>query len=139
MTTDDKINLYLEIMWKKYGLLYRWGSKGPVTYDCSGVVSEALKSVGYLRTDCCLTAQAIFETLSKSEWSEKLQKGSVVFFGKSLIEITHVGIAINEQSYIGASSGDHTTVDDSIAIQQNAYVKVRPLRHDIVACLFPKG
>ena len=87
MDVIERLNLALEIAWKKYGLLYRWGAKGPVNYDCSGLVFEALKSVGILGTSGPLDAQGIYEALLAQGWWEDLTKGAIVFFGKSKKEI----------------------------------------------------
>jgi cell wall-associated NlpC family hydrolase len=137
MDIDAKIELMVELALKKYGLLYRWGSKGPVHYDCSGMVSECCKSVGFLGADSCLDAQDIHKVLTTKGWEKVLRRGSLVFFGEDIKTITHVGIALDDSIYIGSSSGDHTTLNDDVAIKQNAYVKVRPMRHDLVDYLYP--
>jgi len=69
-----------------------------------------------------------------------LGKGTIVFFGKNLNSITHVGIAIDEKHMLEAGSGNSTTVNKEISAKQNAYVRLRPIkqRKGFVAYFSPR-
>ena len=120
-----------------HGVHYRWAGNCPLSgLDCSGFVCEVFRSVGLMDNDEDLSAQGIYLKFRKNGRSQ-LSEGSLLFFGKSRIKITHVAIAINEKIMIEAGGGDRATetIDDAQA--RNAYVRIRPInsRGDLVAVL----
>jgi cell wall-associated NlpC family hydrolase len=116
------------------GSRYQWGAEGPynVGFDCSGFVLECLRSVGWWgMTDA--SSQAIYETFKQKPLTTeepRPDKGDLVFFGKDVKHITHIGIAINNYQYIEAGGGDSKTVDKGM-------IRIRPMswRKDRVAAL----
>jgi hypothetical protein len=70
----------------------------------------------------------------------KASFGALVFFGKEISKITHVGFALDHNVMIEAGGGDSKTVNPTVAAEQNAFVKIRPIlsRTDLVAMVRPK-
>lgn len=107
----DFIN-YLKLF---IGSRYQWTGEGPYSmgFDCSGLVLEGLRSIGFWgREDA--TAQTIYNKLSKASLTKLTPKpdtGDLLFFGKSLFEVTHIGVAINNYQYIEAGGGDSKSTD----------------------------
>ena len=122
------------------GLPYIYGGNNPVVgLDCSGLVCEILKSVGAIGGKEDLSAQQLFDRFQHSGRWNSYGAGSLVFFGKSVTDISHVAVMIDRFRIVEAGSGDPTvlTVDD--AIKKNAFVRVREItnRKDLVAVIRP--
>jgi cell wall-associated NlpC family hydrolase len=115
---------------------YQWGKQGPCFWDCSGFILEILKAFGRVSGKDDMTAKFLFRFLINKKWKAGYQQGSILFFGKDLASISHVGIAYNKELYISACSGDSTTTTLDRAIEQNAFIKIRPVRDDLIASLF---
>lgn len=131
---------------------YKWGGDDSKGIDCSGLVQELYAMIG-LDPSGDQTAQAYydhFKNISEVDrspqvglaGSTKYKCGSLVFFGSSPTSITHIGmiIADNSKMMIEAAGGGSKTVNEQIAAQQNAFVKIRPYdrRKDVVAVLTPR-
>lgn len=112
------------------GTPYVWGGNDITTgVDCSGFVCEVSRSVGLLdKRD--LTAAQLYTWYMNYNCSSEISKNSILFFGKSTFEITHVGIAISSYQYIEAGGEGRVNTD-------KGYVRVRPInwRRDLVAAL----
>ena len=119
---------------------YLWGGNSPLQgLDCSGLVCELLRSIGLIgRED--LRAQALYDRF-KIEGSPGAAFGALAFFGKSVSEITHVTFMLNAGVMVEAGGGGSQTTSLQKAIEQNAYVRVRPLksRKDFIASVIPHG
>ena len=65
-------------------------------------------------------------------------EGSLLFYGKSTSEITHVDVCISPEANlsIGASGGDSTTKTIDDAIKADARVKINYIRKDLIASLY---
>ena len=88
---------------KKYlGTPYQYGGSTFAGIDCSGLVYNSFKSIGLSvpRTSDALSTQG------RRVSSRVLQKGDLVFFatGSSPTNVSHVGIMINPNEFIHASS-----------------------------------
>jgi len=117
------------------GTPYIWGGNGPY-FDCSGFAQEVLASVGVDPVGD-QTAQSLYYHLKKKDWPSQLGEGSVLFYGKSRKDITHVAIAIDAHTMIECGGGDSSVTSIATAIKKGAMVRVRPLRTDFVAILKP--
>jgi cell wall-associated NlpC family hydrolase len=116
---------------KFIGQPYEWGGDGRKWkgFDCSGLLCEVLMSAGLLPAKSDLNAQAIYDHFKGRAGNEVHWHGNIIFFGKSLTEITHIGLTINEYQYVEAGGGDHTNVAGMVRIRPRWY------RSDVVAIL----
>lgn len=116
------------------GTPYIWAGNDVTTgVDCSGFVAEVMRSVGYLdKRD--LNAQGIYNFLLHFGYGSGVQRNSVLFFGKSTSEISHVAIAIDTNLMVEAGGEGRENTDAG-------YVRVRPIqwRKDLVASLKIEG
>ena len=79
------------------GLPYLWGGNGPSSYDCSGLVVAAFRSVG---VSLPRTAQEQFDASVLPP--ARPTPGDLVFFGSSPSDVGHVGIVIQGDLMIDA-------------------------------------
>lgn len=119
------------------GKPYRWGGEA-FSYDCSGLVLEILKSAG-AAPESDLSAQGIFDHFVGLGRTGFIGFGSLVFFGRSEREITHVGFMLDSFRMIEAGSGGRNTLTQLDAERQGAMVRVRPVasRKDVVGYVHP--
>ena len=128
------------------GKPYLWGGDDPVGgFDCSGLVCEYCKSMGILPRKERLTANGLYwyfqqqypEVCSHINGAKELppwgECGDLVFFfwkpdWTTEQRISHVEICLNNYQTIGASGGGSDCIDAQVAIDKNAFIKVRPLR-----------
>jgi cell wall-associated NlpC family hydrolase len=119
------------------GLPYRWGGDDPIHgFDCSGLVQEILASVG-MDPPGDQTAHGLFQYfLTRNAGSAG--SGALAFYGKA-DAITHIAMLINDTTIIEAGGGGSKTQNMQDAANQNAFVRLRPLKHrkDLVAVLLP--
>jgi len=117
----------LRVAWECYGLPYIWGGDDPVRgFDCSGFVIEILQSVGILPSGDW-TAGGLWGRFSPYQ-VQSPHEGCLVFWLKSSgTSIRHVEFCIGSGLSIGASGGGSRTRDAQAAIEQNAFIKVRPI------------
>jgi cell wall-associated NlpC family hydrolase len=109
--------------------------------DCSGLVQELLTAVG-MDIPGDQNAQAFYDHFSKPEngTMHVIGLGSLIFYGKSIKEISHIVMVLDDMYCIGANGGGSKTVNAEAAAMQDAFVKVRPIhyRQDLVAVVMPK-
>lgn len=122
------------------GIPYRWGGSNPMTgFDCSGLIQELLSSVG-IDPIGDQSAQALFEYFRENGRYNEMVCGTLIFYGKDLRNISHVAMMIDHNRIIEAGGGDSRTTTLEAAIVQNAFVRVRHIRHrkDIIAIIRPR-
>lgn len=120
------------------GVPYHWGGNNRlVGFDCSGFVCEVLKSVGLLQIRDDLSSQQLYEKFLTG--SPIPSRGSLAFFGKGLLEISHVALVLDSRRMIECAGGDHTTLLLADAQAKGALVRVRPVlsRGDFLGCRRP--
>lgn len=119
---------------------YGYGGDNFSRFDCSGFVQELLHCVN-LDPIGDQNAQGLYDFF-KTRWEVKVEKGSLLFFGKSLTTISHVAIALGNINYsmLESGGGDQWTRTDDDAKKANAFVRIRPIarRHDFLVGLYPK-
>lgn len=123
------------------GVPYKWGGNNPMAgLDCSGFLCEVLRSVGFI-TASDYTAQDLYGLCSKAGAHAVPEKGSCLFFGSSVYNITHCALAISKNFMIEAGGGGSTTNTIQDAIKQNAFVRIRPIknRKDLIDSISLQG
>lgn len=120
----------LEVAMRYLGIPYRWGGDDPMAgYDCSGFVIEVLKSVGLIARRKDFTAQGLWELFeAQNHKVDEPTSGCLVFWSKlPNTPACHVEICLDTFLAIGASGGGSKTKTTQDAINQNAYIKIRPI------------
>ena len=133
---DEK--LFVSYALQFVGIQYRWGGDDPLAgYDCSGFAQELLAAFG-ADPPGDQTAHALQEWCKKNKFIPKKGPGCLAFYGKP-DRVTHVGVMLSEEIMIEAGGGGSRTTSTAAAIQQNAYIRLRPLnrRRDLVALYNP--
>jgi len=123
------------------GRPYIWGGNGSGKtsggFDCSGLVLEGLWAFGlYSGTDT--TAQVLYDHLTKTAlWKDgridHAGDGDLLFFGKSTSKITHVAVALGDGLMLEAGGGGSSC---KTAATSTGFVRIRPIRKDVVACVY---
>lgn len=122
------------------GLPYTWGGDDTIDgFDCSGLVIELLQSCDLFPHGKDTTAQGLYNKFRYESEVNKRDFGSLVFFGKNINEISHVGFMIDNFRMIEAGGGNSQTKNRDMAKKQNAFVRIRPIniRSDLVSILHP--
>ena len=132
-----------EYLSKFIGRCYIWGGNGSGKthggFDCSGLVLEGLWALGlYSGTDT--TAQGLYNNLVKlANWKEgnidHANDCDLLFFGKSTSKITHVAVALGDGLMLEAGGGGSKCTTET---NSTGFVRVRPIRSDVVACVYIK-
>lgn len=122
-----------QVAWSFHGLPYKWGGDDPMKgFDCSGYVIEILKSVGLLPRKGDWTANSLYNMFIDNSFGVA-EEGMLVFWRRSNpnvppYKIIHVEYCLTSELSIGASGGGGSTITEQDAVEQNAYIKVRPFR-----------
>lgn len=108
--TNSKAEKFVQIALNQQGKRYVYGSTGPNTFDCSGLVYYSLRQVGITppRTSASQSQHSAWQKVNKSQ----LKRGDLVFFASSASgsRIGHVGIYLGGGQFVHASSGSKMSV-----------------------------
>lgn len=137
----NQLNIALSTAERLIGLPYKWGGNDPMEgFDCSGLIVEILKSAGKFARNGDATAHQLSIIFKETDL---LEPGTLVFWDwnndgrmdhvEMIVSLTEEG----ELFTIGASGGDSSTQDEEDARNQDAYVKIRPLRDGYVKAVQP--
>ena len=127
MIQQWKVELATKVAWSLHGKPYIWGGDDPMAgFDCSGFVIEILKSVGVLPRGGDWTADGLWRMFSTRQ-TMLPSEGCLAFWTSDGTHARHVEYCINDSTTIGASGGGSDTVTIQDAIENNAYIKVRPI------------
>lgn len=137
MTLSEKFYLYcLQFV----GLPYFWGGDDPMEgFDCSGLVQELYHYLGMApRRDC--TALYLYNFFKNDSYIGVKKLGALAFYGKSMSEISHVAMFLDDIRIIEAGGGNAMTISREKASAQNAFIRVRAFdrREDLLTILTPK-
>ena len=113
--------------WQFIGTSYKWGGDDPMGgFYCSGYCIEILKGVGVLSRHGDWTAQSLFDRWITDNQVSSPTQGCLVFWRASSGRISHVEYCVTSICSLGASGGDSGVFTIEDAIEQNAYIKLRP-------------
>ena len=119
---------------------YIWGGDDPIRgLDCSGLAQELLAILG-LDQAGDQTAHALYQHMLKTGADGVIDTGSLVFYGTKQ-SVSHVGMILQGDIMIEAGGGGSKTTSEQAAIDQNAFVRLRPFtrRKDLVGVWQPQG
>lgn len=139
MRNADVISQMIEYAMCMVGTAYKWGGNSPMEgYDCSGGIQEVLASVG-MDPHGDQTSQSLYDYLVKV-CDHRSGAGAIVFYGKSVKEITHVALMINDSQIWEVAGGGSKTLTREDAIRDSAFARIRMIgnRKDLVAVLMPR-
>ncbi len=121
-------DIALKIAWHYLGTPYIWGGDDFSGFDCSGLMVEILKSVGALPRSGDWAASGLWESFKNKCQVKEPSAGCLVFFSNKGGRVVHVEMCIDDKLSIGASGGGSKTLTVADAIEQNAFIKIRPFR-----------
>lgn len=118
---------------------YVWHGDNPNTgIDCSNLVVDILKTVGIYNYSGGASSQYLFNMLYQGEFDE-LKLGSICFYGRSVDQIHHCGIMLNEDLIMESGGGTSKTSSIEKAREHNARVRIRKYdyRTDLISVVNP--
>lgn len=99
---SNKIDRMINLLEKQVGKKYVWGTEGPDTFDCSGLVKYVYSEVMGITLPRISYEQAEF---GKDVERENLKPGDLVFFDTmNKGRVSHVGIYIGNNEFIHAAN-----------------------------------
>ncbi len=101
--------MLLEQIDKWWGTKYCIGGNGETCIDCSGFTHMMMKDV--YNVNILRTAQEQYNQSQRIE-QEDLREGDLVFFGHSYKSISHVGIYLQNNKFVHASTSVGVTITD---------------------------
>jgi len=120
---DEQRNAFLVKALEQEGKPYVWGTKGPNTFDCSGLVTFCLYETSEHRLHWRMSHNA--ELLWKGlPHTPKPVAGDLIFYGHGDYA-THVMILMPDGRPYGASGGNSATTSPEIAKAIGAKVQYR--------------
>ena len=114
--------LAVKIAFSYIGTPYLWDDL--YDFDCSGFVSEILKSIGSLGRKGDWTAHQLADLWQRTRSDDP---GNLVFWRNGGGRVIHVEMCLGNGLAIGASGGGSKTTTLAAAIRQNAFIKIRPI------------
>ena len=108
------------------GTPYLWGGDDPRGFDCSGLKVEALQAAGRIPRGSDFTAEGLRTRFPRIEHDEA-QPGDLVFWLRGGRAV-HVGMLFESRDfYIGAEGGGPWATDPQKALEEDAFIKIRPV------------
>ena len=94
----------LSAIQSRLGIPYIYGSTGPKSYDCSGLVWSVFKDAGYSYERS--SARTLWQSSVPVEGDARYKFGTLVFFNG----LGHIGIVVDENHFYHASSSKGVTL-----------------------------
>jgi peptidoglycan endopeptidase LytE len=93
----------LQSIQAKIGTPYRYGSTGPNSYDCSGLVWSVFQEAGFFFERS--SARTLWQNSEAVEGDDRFKFGTLIFFNG----LGHIGIVADENGFYHASSSKGVT------------------------------
>jgi cell wall-associated NlpC family hydrolase len=123
-------DLLIDYALKFIGINYKWGGSNPMSgFDCSGLVQECLRGVGLLPDPTDHSAQELHDYFKMNGNPARIKRGCIAFYGRSLTEIIHVALLIDDNHIIEAGHGGPRVVDAKTADANDAFIRIRPVMY----------
>ena len=122
----SKLDKIVNLAYKQLGKPYVWGTRGPRSFDCSGLTSYLYRQAYGISISSSSRAQASYgHKVSKSN----LKKGDLMFFATGGGGISHVGIYVGNNKLIHASTPSTGVIlsDINSSYYQRTFVTARRL------------
>lgn len=112
---------------------YAWAGDDFSAIDCSGLIVEGGKMLGWWHEDYDISANGMYQLFKNKELKKPYKPyiGCLVFWFNSRGVSTHVAVMKDHLSIIHAAGGGSTTTTLAESIRKNAYVKQRNLEKEI--------
>lgn len=94
----------LSAIQNRLGIPYVYGSAGPRSYDCSGLVWSVFKDAGFSYERS--SARTLWQSSAPVEGDARYKFGTLVFFNG----LGHIGIVVDENHFYHASSSKGVTL-----------------------------
>ena len=132
-----KRELLLDYVKHFIGEPYHYGGDNPMDdFDCSGLVSEVCRALNIIGRQERLTAQGLFDVFNSRNWQGPVAPSNILFFGKSVLAVSHVAICSEVDGFMyEAGGGTSTTTTIESAAATDAFVRLRPIRADLVGTM----
>lgn len=123
------------------GRSYIYGSNGPDTFDCSGLMCFLLRREGLVGEKEDLSASGLYDKFKRSgqHQSAPYPSGTLLFYGRSQESITHVALVIDAYHVLECGGGNEKTDSTEKAKALGACVRERSIHHrsDVVRAVQP--
>ncbi len=93
----------LQAIQTRIGIPYRYGSTGPTSYDCSGLVWSVFQDAGFNFERS--SARTLWQNSERVEGDDRYKLGTLVFFNG----LGHIGIVADANGFYHASSSQGVT------------------------------
>lgn len=120
----DRGTLIVREAMRHLGVPYKYGSPGPDTFDCSGLVQYVFKQFGVSLTHYTVTQAQMGTPVNRNE----MRPGDVIFFGRNngTGYLYHTGIYIGDNKFIHAPrTGDVVKIEELIGNYSNNWACAR--------------
>lgn len=103
---------FVSVCKAKLGAPYVWGSNGPDTFDCSGLVIYGLRKLKLITANEDYSARALKRMAGEAISNAK--PGDFAFYGRDG-NVSHIAISVDGVHFISASGGNSgtTTIDEA--------------------------
>lgn len=115
---------FVECVESLLGMPVLWSSKGPESYDCSGLVTACLRKVGGQDLRYTHNAQALYEATRELVFGELPLAGDLCFYGHDAKSIEHVAVYMADGGVISAD-GATSRITSLKASLDNPHNRVR--------------
>jgi len=131
MNPELRLKRFLQVAESHLNRWYIWGGDDPLGFDCSGLVVECLRSVGWIGPNLDLSADGLWQMFQPDENTIPTPgagAGAMAFWFTGQ-RATHVAICLDSEYCLTADGGGSHIRTVSDAQRFNAYIKIRPIDH----------